>query len=289
MNKFVIFTDSACDIKPEMLKEWGVAYESLTLRFNDEPDAEYRDGEMDIKEFYDRMRRGGVAKTAAVNSATFAEAFEKKLCEGYDVLYLAFSSGLSTTYNSGRLAAEDLSTKYPDRKIIAVDTLAASAGSGLLLYLAVEKKNAGATITEVAEFVEQTKLKLSHWFTVDDLVYLKRGGRISPLAASFGNLIGIKPVLHVDNEGHLVSVSKVRGRKSSIIAMADKYGELAEDKEGGLVFISHADCIADVELLKKLLADRYGATVKVVTDVGCVIGAHSGPGTLALFFVAKER
>jgi len=128
MNKFVIFTDSACDIKPEMLKEWGVAYESLTLRFNDEPDAEYRDGEMDIKEFYDRMRRGGVAKTAAVNSATFAEAFEKKLCEGYDVLYLAFSSGLSTTYNSGRLAAEDLSTKYPDRKIIAVDTLAASAG-----------------------------------------------------------------------------------------------------------------------------------------------------------------
>ena len=290
MNKFVIFTDSACDIKPEMLKEWGVAYESLTLRFNDESDKEYLDGSIDTNEFYQRMRGGSVAKTAAVNSATFEQSFRQKLDEGFDVLYLGFSSGLSTTYNSARIAAESLREQYPDRKIITVDTLAASAGFGLIVYLACEKKKAGATIDEVAAYVEDIQLNLSHWFTVDDLVYLKRGGRISPLAASFGNLIGIKPVLHVDNEGHLINVSKARGRKPSIQALANKIAETAMgDISEQVVFISHGDCEDEAKYLADIVREKYNPKRIEIGHVGAVIGAHSGPGTLALFFLGNER
>ena len=288
MSEYIIFTDSACDIKPEILKEWGVPFLPLTFRFSDF-DKEHTDGELEPVEFYARMRGGAVAKTAAVNSERFTEAFEKILSEGKDILYIGFSSGLSTTYNSGRLAAEQLRDKYPDRKIIAVDSLSASAGFGLLVYLTVGKKNEGASIEEAAAFVEETRFHLCHWFTVDDLVYLKRGGRISPTAAFVGNALGIKPVLHMDDEGHLINMSKVRGRRSSVLALADKYGELALDKKGGTVFICHGDCDSDVETLKSVLSERYGAEVKIVTYTGSVIGAHSGPGTLALFFIGEHR
>lgn len=288
MNNYVILTDSACDIKPELLMEWGVHHESLTFRFNDS-ETEYADGSVDIKEFYDKMRAGGVAKTAAVNVEIFSALFEKYLKDGMDVLYLGFSSGLSTTYNSARIAAEQLREKYPERKILTVDTLAASAGFGLLLYLTVEKKNAGATIEEAAAFAEETKLHICHWFTVDDLVYLKRGGRVSATTAFVGNALGIKPVMHVDNDGHLINVTKVRGRKTAIAALADKFGELAVDRENGRIFISHGDCLKDVQELENLLKTRYNATVDVITNVGAVIGSHSGPGTLALFFVGNVR
>ena len=244
---------------------------------------------MPISEFYQKMREGGVAKTAAVNSETFAIEFEKIVKEGKDLLYIGFSSGLSTTFNSARIAAEQLKEKYPDRKIIVVDTLAASAGIALLLDLVIEKKNEGATIEEAAKFAEDTKLHISHWFTVDDLVYLKRGGRVSATTAFVGNMLGIKPVLHVDNDGHLINVSKVRGRKTSIAALADKYGELAVDKANGKVYISHGDCLKDAEELARIIETKYGAKTNVITYVGSVIGAHSGPGTLALFFVSKER
>ena len=288
MRDYIIFTDSACDIKPEILAEWGVKYCSLTLRFTGE-DKEYLNDEIDVKEFYDKMRAGGVAKTAAINSETFVEAFEKILKEGKDILYLGFSSGLSTTYNSARLAAQQLSDAYPEAKIFTVDTLAASAGQGLLVRLVVNKKNSGATIDEAADYAISIVSRICHWFTVDDLVYLKRGGRISAAVAFFGNVIGIKPVLHVDNAGHLVNVMKVRGRKSAVATMAEKYAELADDKEGGLIYISHADCIKDVNELAEIFKSKYGASVDIITDVGPVIGAHSGPGTLALFFVGRER
>ena len=235
------------------------------------------------------MRDGAIAKTAAINTETFAIEFEKYLSEGKDVLYLGFSSGLSTTYNSGRLAAEQLREKYPDRKVITVDSLAASAGFGLLLYLVLQKKNEGATIEEAAEYAEAMKLKICHWFTVDDLVYLKRGGRISAASAFFGNALGIKPVLHVDNEGHLVPVTKVRGRKVSIKTIVDKYTELAQDPENSIIYISHGDCLNEVEEMAKMIHDRHGENVDIITNVGTVIGAHSGPGTIALFFVGKER
>lgn len=288
MNEYVIFTDSACDLSRSLLGEWGIPFESLTYKFENS-DKIYINDEIPAKEFYDKMREGGVAKTAAVNPDTFKTTFEKVLAEGKDILYIGFSSGLSTTFNSGRIALNDLKEAYPDRKLIAVDTLAASAGMGLLVFLALQKKNEGATIEETAEYIESIKLNLCHWFTVDDLVYLKRGGRVSPAAAFFGNMIGIKPVLHVDNEGHLVPVSKVRGRKTSITAMADRYGELALDKENGVVYISHGDCEDDAKFLADLLATRYGAKVSIITDVGPVIGAHSGPGTLALFFLGSKR
>lgn len=288
MNNYVIFTDSACDILPSILKEWGVCHEPLTFRFSDSEN-EYADASMDIKEFYDKMRAGGVAKTSAVNVGTFEASFEKHLTEGSDILYLGFSSGLSTTYNSARIAAQQLSEKYPERKILTVDTLAASAGYGLLVYLTVQKKNEGATIEEAASFAEANKLSICHWFTVDDLVYLKRGGRISATTAFVGNALGIKPVMHVDNEGHLINITKVRGRKTAIAALADRYGELALDPENGTVFISHGDCLKDVEELQKILKDRYNAEVMIVTNVGAVIGSHSGPGTIALFFQGKNR
>ncbi len=288
MGNYVIFTDSACDIKPEMLADWGVPYQSLTFRFTDD-NVEHSNGDMDVTAFYNRMREGGVAKTAAVNVDQFAAEFEEILKNGLDLLYVGFSSGLSTTYNSARLAAEQLKDKYPERKIITIDTLAASAGFGLLVYLAVEQKKNGASIEEVAAYLEDTKFHMCHWFTVDDLEYLKRGGRISPTVAFVGNVLGIKPVLHMDNEGHLINKFKVRGRKTAIAALADKYTELAIDHSNGTVFISHGDCLKDAEELAAIIKAKHGAEVKVITDVGPVIGAHSGPGTLALFFVGNAR
>ncbi len=287
MSNYVIFADSACDIISEITDAWQVSTIPLTFRFNDS-EKEYENDGMPIKEFYDKMRGGGVAKTSAVNSEKFIEGFEKSLSEGLDVLYLAFSSGLSTTFNSARIAAKELSEKYPERKVILVDSLCASAGYGLLLKMTVDKKNEGASIEDAAAFAEKTKLNICHWFTVDDLVYLKRGGRVSATTAFVGNLLGIKPVLHVDNEGHLINVSKARGRKNSIIALADKLGEFAM-KGDYEVFISHGDCTEDAEFLADYINEKFGKKVSVITNVGTVIGAHSGPGTLALFFVGTER
>ena len=288
MNNYILFTDSSCDLSREMLEARGVYSTSLSFRFDDS-DKEFYNNEMPIKDFYDKMRNGGVAKTSAANVECFAIEFKKLLDKGYDILYLGFSSGLSTTYNSARLAAEQLKVEYPDRKIITVDTLAASAGIALLLDMVIEKKNSGATIEEAAEYAETMKLKICHWFTVDDLVYLKRGGRVSPTAAFFGNMLGIKPVLHVDNEGHLINVLKVRGRRVSVMTLADKYSELCDDENNKIVYISHADCLSEAEELGKIIKEKYGAETKLITNVGTVIGAHSGPGTIALFFVGKER
>lgn len=289
MSNYVICTDSACDISDELLAEWGVPYRNLTFRFNGDS-VEYTGLTMDVTDFYNRMREGGIAKTAAINTEVFSEMFEEILKEGKDVLYLGFSSGLSTTYNSGRLAALSLAEKYPERKIRTVDTLCASAGEGLLVYLALREQKKGRTVDEVAEYVERTKMQLCHWFTVDDLVYLKRGGRVSPATAVVGNILQFKPILHVDNEGHLVKVGVARGRRKSLETVADKFGELSvEAPEEATVFISHGDCRADAELVAKFIREKYGANVQIITHVGAVIGAHSGPGTIALFFLGKER
>ena len=289
MRDYVIFTDSACDIHPERLAEWGVPYRNLTFRFEGE-EKEYSNDDMSVAEFYDRMRAGGVAKTAAVNAEAFAEMFEENALKlGKDVLYIGFSSGLSTTYNSARIASVELQEKYPEAKIVVVDSLSASAGQGLMVYLTLEQKKKGATLEEAEAFARNLVSRMGIWFTVDDLVYLKRGGRVSPTAAFVGNLLGIKPVLYMDNEGHLIPVSKVRGRRTAITTMADKYTEKAACKESGSVFISHSACEADAKLLADMLKERHGIDVQIITDVGPVIGAHSGPGTLALFFVANER
>lgn len=288
MSEYVLFTDTNADIHPSILDQWGVGYTNLTFRFEGE-DRDYINGEMSGAEFYAKMRKGDVAKTAAANAETFKELFRPTLEAGKDVLYLAFSSGLSTTYQSSAMAAEELKEEFPERKIAVVDTLAASAGQGLLVYLANEQKKAGASLEEVAKYVEDNRLHLCHWFTVDDLVYLKRGGRVSPAVAFVGGMLGIKPVLHVDDEGHLINMGKVRGRKASLQALADKYAELALDPGKDVVFISHADCIDDVETLKSMLKEKGCAEVAMVNDICPVIGSHSGPGTMAVFFLGKHR
>lgn len=288
MNNFQLITDSACDLTAEILKEYNVKSVSLTLTFQGDA-TEYKNDEINAKTFYDTMREGGIAKTSAVNIDGFKCAFEEILKEGKDILYLGFSSGLSTTYNSARIAAEELLEAYPERRIITIDSLAASAGFGMLVVLVAKKCNEGATLDEAAEYARAVVPNLVHWFTVDDLVYLKRGGRISPAVAFVGGLLGIKPVLHVDDEGHLVSVSKVRGRAAAIKALADKFGETALDKTAGPVYISHADCEADAKKLADIVEKEYGVKTDVIVNVGPVIGAHSGPGTLAFFFLGNVR
>lgn len=285
---FAIHTDSACDISPKLLKEWSVTCTSLTFRFNGD-EREYSNNDMDEHTFYDKMREGCIAKTSAANISHFKDAFTPLLQEGKDILHLAFSSGLSTTCNSAKLAADELKEAYPERKIIVIDTLAASAGQGMLVKLAVDKKNDGASLEDTAAYITEQCPHLAHWFTVDDLVYLKRGGRVSPTVAFVGNMLSIKPVLHVDDEGHLINMSKVRGRKSSIAALAKKYDELAIDPTAGPVYISHGDCLEDAKSLADLIEKKYGVKTEIITYVGTVIGAHSGPGTLALFFLAKNR
>ncbi|MBR6935030.1 MAG: DegV family protein [Clostridia bacterium] len=289
MSSYVLFTDLSCDIEPELLKEWDVEFCSLKHYFTDEPEKEYTNLTYPVKQFYDEMRNGRVSKTSAIDIGTFVEEFRKILDTGKDILYLAFSSGLSSTYNNSVVAAGQLAPLYPDRKILISDTRSASAGMGLLVYLTAMKKREGATMEEAFAYAEEQKFHLCHWFTVSDLVYLKRGGRVSAAAAFFGGVLGIKPVLHMDDPGHLIPMMKVKGRKNSILKMADKYGELSIDPAGGTVFISHGDCIEDAQMLAGILAERYGVKVQLITYVGSVIGAHSGPGTLALFFLGTQR
>ncbi len=289
MKDFVLITDSACDIHPELLPEWGVdACIQLCFRF-DSDDRDYSNSDMPIADFYARMRGGDVAKTAAINPDTFANTFEPFLQQGKDILHLSFSSGLSVTCNNARLAAGDLLEKYPDRKIIVVDTLAASAGQGLLVYLTALQKQKGCSLEETAAYAEEIKLHICHWVTVDDLVYLKRGGRISPTVAIAGKVLGIKPIIHMDNEGKLISVDKVRGRKPALSTVADKYMNTAVTPNEGIIFISHGDCLADAETVARLIQEATGVKTALITDIGPVIGAHTGPGVIALFFVGKER
>lgn len=287
MSEYVIMTDSGCDIAPELLRKWEVGYSPLSFRFND--GEEHFNDEMSPHDFYERMRSGDTSKTSAVNADAFERLFDGPLSEGKDILYIGFSSGISCTYNSARIAAEEMGDRYPERSIVTIDTLSASAGEGLLLYMAVEKKRAGATLTENEEYIRELIPGLAHWFTVEDLVYLKRGGRVSAAAALAGGVLNIKPVMHVDGNGHLLGVAKVRGRAASIRALAKKYTESAQNPAQGTYFISHGDCIDDAKALEELIVKETGNSCTLITDVGAVIGSHSGPGTLALFFIGKER
>ena len=288
MSNYVIFTDSCCDIFPETLKQWGVPYANMTFTF-DGDDKEYISADISNKEFYDRMRQGAHARTAAINADAFIRAFTPILAEGKDILYVAFSSGLSTTVNNANMAAQELQETYPDRKIVIVDTLAASGGGGLMVYMAVTKKNEGATLEENAAYLESLIPQHCIWFTVDDLEYLKRGGRVSPLVAFAGGLLGIKPILQMDSEGHLIKVGTARGRKKAIEALAAKYAELSYEEKNTPVFISHADCKEDAQQLVDMIEQNHGGKVELLTEIGPVIGSHTGPGAIALFFVGKHR
>ena len=284
---YILMSDSTCDLPPELCKQMGV--EILKLSFEIDGTS-HKDGDMDYHEFYDKMRNGSLTKTSQLSPSQEETAFEKYVKKGIPVLYLAFSSGLSGTYNSACIARDSLTEKYPDAKIIVVDSLCASTGQGLLLYKGWEKKQQGMGIDELARWFEENKLHICHLFTVDDLVYLHRGGRISKATAVAGAILGIKPILHVDDEGRLVSIGKVRGRKQSLNKIIDLMCERIEGYDNPVIGISHGDCWGDADYIANLARQKLGQDTKVITAyTGTVIGAHSGPGTLAFFFTGDKR
>ena len=288
MSDFVIVTDSSADLPASLVQELGVEVLPLSFTVQGKTYHNYPDDrEMDPKVFYKMLRDGEMATTSAVNVAEYTAMLEPLLQAGKDVLVLAFSSGLSTTYQSSVIAVNELSEQYPDRKIYTVDTLCASLGQGLLVWHAVREQRRGQSIEAVRDWVEENKLRLCHWFTVDDLHFLKRGGRISAATAVVGTMLSIKPVLHVDDEGHLISMGKARGRGASLTALVDHMEQTATDVD--TVFISHGDCLADAEKVAADVRNRFGTKDVVINNVGPVIGAHSGPGTLALFFLGTKR
>ena len=290
MKDYIIVTDSSCDLTPELAAETQIEVIPLQLTMEGKEYRNLLDGsDLDSKAFYAKLRGGVTASTSAINPDVFSEAFKKILNEGKDILYLGFSSGLSSTFHASTIAAEELMQEYPDSKIYCVDTLAASLGQGLLVYLAAEKKKEGAAIEEVRDFVEQNKLHLCHWFTVDDLNHLKRGGRVSATTALVGTMLNIKPILHVDDEGHLINVGKVRGRKASIESMLTHMKESAINPSEQTVFISHGDCEEDALTLKAMVEKEFSPKRIEINTIGPVIGAHSGPGTLAIFFLGDKR
>lgn len=284
---YQIITDSCCDFPTELYARLNLTVVPLSVEFRGEVFDDKNDDS--LKTIYDGLRAGEAAHTAAVNPAAWAQVIEPCLRQGQDALVIAFSSGLSTTYQSAVIAAEDLREQYPERTIHVVDSLSASMGQGLLTWYACQKRDQGQSLEEVYTWLEENKLHLCHWFTVDDLMYLKRGGRINAATAVVGTMLQIKPVLHMDDEGHLINMAKARGRKASLEALARKAAELGAGYDNSTIFISHGDCIEDANYLAGIMKERCGAKDVVISYVGSVIGSHSGPGTVALFFLGSHR
>ncbi|MBQ3147370.1 MAG: DegV family protein [Oscillospiraceae bacterium] len=287
MSNFKIITDSGSDLPKATAESLGLTVSPLFVNFRGAtiPDSV----DEGIQEMYAGLRAGEPASTSAINPQQWSDAIEGVLAEGLDALVLTFSSGLSTTYQSAVIAANELAEKYPQRKIRVVDTLAASLGQGLLVWYACKKQQEGMALDALADWVTENRFRLCHWFTVDDLMYLKRGGRVSAATALVGTMLNIKPVLHVDDEGHLISKAKVRGRKAAIEALAAKMGQLGLPGENDTVFICHGDCLEDAKKLEAIVKEKFGVKEVFIGYTGAVIGSHSGPGTLALFFLGEHR
>lgn len=288
---FKLVTDNMADLPREYLREHNVDFMALSYILDGE---EYgKERELDYREFYGMMRNGKMPTTSQVNPEEAKAFFEECIRENNQILYLAFSSGLSGTCNSGKIAAEEIMEEHPNVKIVVIDTLAASLGEGLLVHKAVRLRDQGKTLEETAEWLESHRLNLVHAFTVDDLFHLHRGGRVSRTAAILGTLVSIKPKLHVDDEGHLILIGKVRGRKKSLDALVDymeeKMGSWMQENKEDYVFISHGDALEDAKYVQKQIQERFGMEHFLINNVGPVIGAHSGPGTIALFFMGESR
>ena len=290
MSDFVMMTDSCCDLSAELAAE--LELEVLPLRLELEGRS-YRNlldgGEIGFQEFYAKVRSGAMPVTSAVNVGEFDAAMRPILEAGKDILCLCFSSALSTTYQSAVIAGRELEEAFPERKVRVVDSLCASMGQGLLVWLCAQEKKKGKTLEEVLDFAEGAKGNICHWFTVDDLNHLKRGGRVSAAAALFGTMLSVKPVLHVDKEGRLIPMEKCRGRKASLLALVDHMEKTAVDPERYPVFISHGDCREDAEFVAEEVRRRLGVREVYIHYVGPVIGSHTGAGVMTLFFVGRER
>lgn len=288
-RKYIISTETTCDMEMSYYKEHNIHLLGMTYTINGiEYDSASQEN-LPIKEFYRQLRDGGESKTAQVSLDKATSAFEKLVEEGYDVFHLAFSSALSGTYQSCTIAAKDVMGRHPGAKIIVVDSLAASMGQGLMLNYAVTLKEQGKSLEELAAIIEAEKLHFCHNFTVDDLHFLHRGGRVSKMTAIMGTALGIKPALHVDDEGRLINVSKVRGRKQSLNWLVDKMEERVGNHKNDVVYVSHGDCEDDAKYVAELVKKRFGIKNIVIGYIGPVIGTHSGPGTVALFFLGDTR
>ena len=290
MRDYVIMTDSCCDLTDQMARDLELEVLPLTMHMDgqDYPN-DLAGTAISNQEFYKRIRAGKLATTSAVNVGQFQDAMRRVLESGRDIVCVCFSSALSTTYQSAVIAAEDLRAEFPEAEIHVVDSLSASLGQGLLLYLAVEQKRKGLTAAELAKWVEDNRLTVCHWFTVDDLNFLKRGGRVSATTALLGTMLSIKPIMHTSDEGKLVPVGKARGRKAAIAALLDKIEALGIHPERQTMFICHADCEEDAKAVAQTIQDRFGTPTVHINYIGPVIGSHTGPNTMGIFFVGTQR
>ena len=288
MSSYKIITDSCCDFTEQQYQALDVLCAPLSVVYNGESRSNFSDPAA-VKAFYDLLRTGVMATTSAVNPEGWAAVMEPVLKNGQDVLVLAFSSGLSATYQSAVIAAQELQEAYPDRKIRVVDTLCAALGQGLLVWYACKKRDEGMTLDELTAWVEENKLNLCHWGTVDDLSHLKRGGRVSATTALVGTMLNIKPIIHVNDEGKLINTAKVRGRKAAMDYLVKKAKELGEGYDNETMFVAHGDCPEDAAALEAELKATCGVKNVITGYVGPVIGAHTGPGVLVVFFMGKQR
>lgn len=287
---FQIITDSSANLTDRQIEEYGVSILSLSFFVDGREYQSYVKGQKnDLKQFYGMMREKKPITTSLIRMSECHDLFEKFLKEGQDILYIGFSSALSGTFQAADTVAVEMREAYPNRKIYTIDTFGASMGEGLLVYHAVQRQKAGESIEEVYQWLLDNRFHLAHWFTVDDLFFLKRGGRVSATTAVVGTLLGIKPILHMDNEGRLIPMGKVRGRRASLDALFDKMKETAVHPEEQVVFISHGDCLEDAEYLANRIKKELHSKEVIIHYVDPVIGAHSGPGTVALFFLASHR
>lgn len=283
------FTDFCCDLPAAYAKERDLHIIPMVYKIGDQEITRMDDPGMNIHTFYERMRSGEMSSTAQVNTYTFVEMFRPFMERGDDVLYMAFSSGLSGTYQSAVLAAEQLKKEFPDRTLYLVDTLQASMGQGLMVYYGLNMRDEGKSPAEVIAWLTEHRQNFCAWFTVSDLQFLRRGGRVTAAAAFLGTMLSIKPVLHVDAEGHLVAVEKVKGRPRSLKGLVDHMEKTVVDPENQMVFISHGDNEKDVQLVADMVRERFGVKDVMTNHIGPIIGAHSGPDTIALFFYGKNR
>jgi len=287
MATYKIVTDSCCDFTAEQYARLDLTYVPLTLVYKGQVCESFTEAE-ELKDFYDGIRDGEMPTTSAANPDNWAKAMEPILEAGQDILCITFTSAMSTTHQSAVIAAEDLKERYPERKILVIDSLCAALGQGLLVYYACRKRDEGMSLQELAAWVEENKLKLCHWVTIDDLNHLKRGGRVSATTAFVGTMIGIKPIIRVDDEGRLETFSKIRGRKAAMEYLVQKLDDHISDCD--TVFIAHGDCPEDAKKLEELIRQARPEIKNIVTGyVGGVIGAHTGPGVLVTFFLGDGR
>lgn len=287
---YTIVTDSSCNLPASLIDTYGLEVISLKYFAGEQAFESYQKGvDPDYPAFYNMARKKEPLSTTLAAPEVCTEVFTRILQSGNDLLYIGFSSGLSGTYQVAHTVLEDLKADYPDRKIYDVDSLAASLGQGLLVHHAVKQKEAGKSLEEVYNWLLENRLKLCHWFTVDDLFYLKRGGRVSGATALVGTVLSIKPVMHVDDEGHLIAKGKAIGRRRAIETMVDKMAETAINPAEQVVYISHGDCKADADYLAEQVKARLGVKEVLIHYIEPVIGCHAGPGTLALFFLGTHR